>query len=308
MGSKCSKELYKQNEAANRAGPLDSNGGFMGRMNRIAKAVLREMNYGSVKVVGIPDVSETELLEGRFALVTGGSSGIGLEIAKRFAWSGCCVVITGTNETKLEKALSIIDSPKVKAFAMDITEVAALSGRLEESARLFPEQPCFDILVNSAGVALNKPFDKMDEKTFDKVMDTNLKGSFFMAQAMAEHMIRNKTRGNILNISSASALRPAKGPYEISKWGIKGMTLGLAEELIPYGIVVNALGPGPTATPMFDKDGASDLLHVPNPSGRLAHPVEIARLAQMMVSGACDLVVGDTLYATGGAGTICIDR
>lgn len=86
------------------------------------------------------------------------------------------------------------------------------------------------------------------------------------------------------------------------------MTLGLAETLISEGIIVNAIAPGPTATAMLGKNPNGSLAHVQNPSGRLSRPGEIANLAIMLISRYVDMIVGDTLYATGGAGTICIDR
>ena len=122
---------------------------------------------------------------------------------------------------------------------------------------------------------------------------------------MAKYMVRNKIKGHILNISSSSALRPAWSPYNISKWGVDGFTRGLADELIKYGIIVNAIGPGPTATPMLVNDTSEGgLYHPTNPSGRFLLPSEVAHLAVFMVSDYGNMIVGDTYYITGGAGTI----
>lgn len=123
-------------------------------------------------------------------------------------------------------------------------------------------------------------------------------------------MIKNKIRGHILNVSSASALRPAWTPYQISKWGIRGFTLGLADTLLPFGIVVNAIGPGPTATHMLDGivSEEGNLNSITCPAGRIATTEEIANLAVFMVSGMGDMIVGDTYYITGGSGIISLHK
>lgn len=281
----------------------------MGKIGRITKAIMREMNLRQPKAVEVPAVADKKLLSGHLALVTGGSSGIGLEIARRFAASGCKIVVSGSREKRVSDAVAALDSPNVKGLVIDVTDVAAMDDKISAAAELFPEMPGIDILVNSAGVSAGgEGFGSVEQEAWDKVLDTNLKGAYFMTQAASCHMIARRLRGHVLNVSSSSALRNAKTPYEISKWGMKGMTLGLAEELIVEGIVVNAIAPGPTATAMLGKDPAGSLAHVQNPSGRLAHPGEIANLALVLVSRYGDMIVGDTLYVTGGAGTICIDR
>lgn len=122
-------------------------------------------------------------------------------------------------------------------------------------------------------------------------------------------MIRNNVRGgHILNVSSSSALRPAWSPYEMSKWTIKGFIKGLADTLIPHGIIVNAIAPGQTATPMIGVDPNGDIDAPGIPIERYGSPQEIAHLATILVSSYGDLVVGDTLYATGGSGVISLHR
>lgn len=139
-------------------------------------------------------------------------------------------------------------------------------------------------------------------------MDTNVKGTFFVSQAVGNYMIENRIKGHILNISSSSALRPAWGPYQISKWAIRGFTLGLAEKLQPYGIVVNAIAPGQTATPMLGKDSRDDIYNDYALAGRYIMPEEVANLAVFMVSGMGNMIVGDSVYMTGGSGTITLEH
>lgn len=163
-----------------------------------------------------------------------------------------------------------------------------------------------DILVNSAGVVSHSDFFHMTEEEYDIIMNINARGTFFMSQAVGNFMIEKKTKGHILNVSSSSSLRPAWTPYQMSKWAVKGMTLGLADMLLPYGIIVNAIAPRPVATPMLGKYEGDSIYSASFPSGRFAMPEEIANLAVFMVSDMGDLIVGDTFYMTGGSGTISL--
>lgn len=189
----------------------------------------------------------------------------------------------------------------------NLNEVSSLRKKIDEASRAFSDTQ-IDILVNCAGFNPKKGFFDITEEDFDKTMDTNVKGTFFMCQAMAEYMIGNKVKGHILNLSSSSALRPAWSPYEMSKWTIKGLTVGLADSLIKHGIVVNAIAPGQTATPMLGVSADGDIDLPTSPIGRYATPDEIANLALILVSDMGNLIVGDTLYATGGSGVISLHR
>lgn len=125
-----------------------------------------------------------------------------------------------------------------------------------------------------------------------------------MTQAISKYMINNKIKGHILNLSSSSALRPAWTAYEMSKWGVRGFTLGAADTLSNYGITVNAVAPGPTATPMLNvKDGNNIAISL-NCVKRYAMPNKIASLAVYMCSDMENMIFGDTFYVTGGAGNI----
>ncbi len=158
-----------------------------------------------------------------------------------------------------------------------------------------------DILVNNAGV-FGAFFSHATEEEYDKVMDTNLKGVFFLSQLFGKYMKDNGIKGNILNVASSSSLRPAISAYTVSKWGIRGLTLGLARALIPFGITVNGIAPGPTATPMLIKNATEDISNSRYPTGRYALPEEIANCAVFLVSDMGRMIVGDIIYMTGGIG------
>lgn len=120
-------------------------------------------------------------------------------------------------------------------------------------------------------------------------------------------MKENNIKGNILNIASSSSLRPAASAYTLTKWGTRGLTLGLAKTLAPYGITVNGIAPGPTATPMLHREQGDNLAFHGNPLGRFALPEEIANMAVFLVSPMGRSVVGDIVYMTGGSGLVTFD-
>lgn len=271
----------------------------------IKKAVRR---FGKITPVYVP-VLEGNLLEGRAALITGGTSGIGFAIAESFLKNGASVVITGRSLKRvMEVCKSIEDKDscfkgKINGIEMDSKDVKSFEFSFENALSFCGGK--IDILVNNAGISKGS-FEALTEEDFDSVFDTNLKGAYFLSRIFAKYMKDKNIRGNILNVASSSSLRPAVSPYTLTKWGLRGFTLGLAKILSPYGIVVNAIAPGPTATPMLT-DCRDDLRLSTSPQGRYATAEEIANLATVLVSDMGRMVVGDTLYATGGAGLITFD-
>ena len=258
-------------------------------------------------------LSPNELLKGRAAFITGGTSGIGFHIARAFLNSGATVVITSRKEGNLNKAYAELN--KDGAFTAKLFGVVMNNANTNSFRHCFDEAlkkvsvdgNCnqIDILVNNAGI-IGGNMQNTTEEEFDTVLDTNLKGVFFLSKMVGSYFKDNKIQGNILNIASSSSLRPAISAYTISKWGIRGLTLGLAKALAPYGITVNGIAPGPTATPMLlnEKDKINNSR---NPIGRYALPEEIANMAVIFVSSMGRTVVGDILYMTGGAGITTFD-
>lgn len=280
----------------------------------------------SKKMVPIPQpVNVQKLLAGKIALITGGSGGIGFAMAKAFLDSGCKVIIAGTNEKKLwnccEKLMTECSDLSAECMensyagsmmggvcayiVLNVLDVKSMPDKVRCAAAKFPENR-IDILVNSAGLNGRANFERMTEEEYDNVMDVNAKGTYFMSQAVSQFMIEKKIKGHILNVASSSALRPASTPYCMSKWAVRGMTVGFADILLPYGIVVNAIAPGPVATPMLGKQDDDSIDNPDMVGGRYAMPSEIASLAVFMVSDMGNLIVGDTYYMTGGSGLITL--
>lgn len=257
-------------------------------------------------------VNQNNLLKNRCALITGGTSGIGLSIAEAFLKSGADVIITGRDEYKLNTTINklskissdsivcgyVLDSLKPETFDAIFNEILNDLHSLGRSK--------VDILVNNSGVNGPKmPYATIEE--YDIIMNTNLRGTYFMSQMVGLYFIRNKIKGNILNIASASSLRPADSPYTLSKWGIRGLTMGLAKSLGNYGITVNGIAPGPTATPMMRNDSKGNVALGRTMFGRYILPEEIANMAIVLTSDVGRSIMGDVIYMTGGAGNLTFD-
>lgn len=254
-------------------------------------------------------LAPSELLGNKRVLITGGTSGIGFATAKAMLRAGATVCITGRSEERLKEAvdkLSTEEGCKERIFSeqMDNTQISSFESHLTHIMALMGGE--VDILVNNAGT-LGGVFGSATEEEFNKVLDTNLKGVFFLSQLVAKRMKENHIEGNILNIASSSSMRPASSAYTLSKQAIKALTAGMAKSLIPYGIVVNGLAPGPTATPMLVNDHGENLFLKTNPLGRYATADEIANMAVILTSAMGRTIVGSIVYMTGGAGIITYD-
>ena len=245
-------------------------------------------------------------LKGKTALVTGSSSGIGRAIALRFAREGADVAVHYNREADEARAAAAeIEALGRRAVALganvgDVKEAQGLvAGAVEALGHL-------DILVNNAGVEIREPFLDVSEAHYDLVLDVNLKGAFFAAQAAARHMVERGEGGRIINVSSihedVAFLHYA--PYTASKGGMRMVTRTICQELAPHGITVNDIAPGAVATPINKRTlGDGDLLHELQgviPSGRLGEPDEIAGLAVFLASDEAAYITGSTYVIDGG--------
>lgn len=256
-----------------------------------------------ISAVNTP-VYNGSLLNGKVAWIVGGSGGIGSAIAKEFAANGCKVIISGTSEEKLKAICGEIGNDYSGYVKADVTKTDMLDSVIKSVVTVFGR---IDILVYSSGVHCKDSFGNVSEKTWNNVMDINLKGMYFVCQAVAGYMIKEDIKGHILTVGSASCAKPGWTPYEISKNAVRALTLGFADMLIKHGIVVNSIAPGPVATPMLGTTN-DNITWDGNPSGRMCTAEEIANIALMMVSSMGDMIVGDTYFVSGGSGTICLDR
>lgn len=260
----------------------------------------------------ITQLAQNQLLTGRVALITGGTSGIGYAIADAMlSANAAAVIITGRDEQRCKEAADKLilvhadRADRVFFMPMDMCRVDTF----EQCFRAMQEKLGglkISILVNNAGVQGGR-WGSTTEADFDRVMDTNYKGVFFLSQLVASYMVEHEIQGNILNVASSSSLRPTNSAYSLSKACIKELTVGMAKFMIRHNIVGNGIAPGPTATPMMNVQSSDFLDHPTNPSGRYATPEEIANMAVVLTSDMCRMVVGDILYMTGGSGITTYD-
>lgn len=275
--------------------------GVSSKIRRLIDYYFEKKNEKNIISINIPQNKE-EMLKDKIAFIVGGTGGIGMAIAETFIVAGAKVIISGTHEEKVQQSVEKLGI-NAKGIQVDLKNVSQFEKKVMRAIEQFPEKR-LDILVNAAGVHGNQCFGEVSEETWDSVLDVNLKGMFFMTQAVGNYMKNNNIKGHILNVSSAAALKPGYTPYEISKSGVKSLTLGVAAELIQYGIIVNAIAPGPVATEMLGRKEGDTLYTDCVPAMRFATPSEIAQLAVIMASDMCNLVIGDTFYISGGSGTI----
>jgi 3-oxoacyl-[acyl-carrier protein] reductase len=242
------------------------------------------------------------LLDGKVALVTGGSRGLGQAIARMFAKEGARIAFTYARDEDGSRA-TVEGCPRpedVRAFRVSVLDVAATEAMVAGIER---EWGSIDVLVNNAGVSQNMPLALMEEEDWDRVMDINVKGTFLTSKAVLRGMIRRK-RGVVLNIGSLVGVRMIEAPihYCASKAAVKGLTEALAKEVARYGIRVNCLAPGlledGIGRNLPDHRLADYLKHCA--LGRLGALDEVARFASFLVSDSNGYMSGETVVIDGG--------
>jgi glucose 1-dehydrogenase len=246
-------------------------------------------------------------LEGKVALVTGSSGGIGQAIAVHLAEQGADVVIDYRSHPEgAEETLSKVEAAGSKGLTVkaDLSVISDIRQLIDQGIQYFGK---LDILVNNAGIdGRNADFWNLTEADYDAVIDLNLKGTFFTTQAIVQHFIETKRTGKIINISSTheEIAFPHFTHYCASKGGVKMMMRNLAVELGPLGITINNVAPGAIETPINSK-----LLNDPEklgallkniPLGRLGKPQDIAPIVAFLASADADYITGATLYVDGG--------
>ena len=239
-------------------------------------------------------------LNDKIALVTGGSSGMGLATAELFVAEGALVYITGRRQEPLDAATSRVGDRlrSVVADASNLTDIERLFATIaSESGRL-------DVLFASAGVGnLNEPLAEVTSDSFDQLIGLNVRGTLFTAQKAAELMTGG---GSIILNGSAAAEKamPGSSVYAASKGALKAFARVWSAELAPRGIRVNVLHPGPTDTPALEgrPQDARDYLASLTTIGRLAQPSEIASAALFLAGADASFVAGTELFVTGGMG------
>lgn len=248
--------------------------------------------------------ANTFRLDGRLALVTGSSAGIGFALARALAEAGACVVLNGRDAAKLEKAGALLraDGFAIHTRCFDVTQAATVQSAIKDiEASIGP----IEILVNNAGMQLRGPLEGFAVEDWHRLMRTNLDSVFLVGQAVACKMIP-RGRGKIINICSVQSEigRPNIAPYMASKGAVKMLTKGMAIDWGPHGLQVNGLGPGYFKTELTEKLVAdktfSAWLTGRTPSRRWGEVAELGGAAVFLASDASNFVNGHVLYVDGG--------
>ena len=240
------------------------------------------------------------MLKGKTAVVTGGSRGIGKAICLKFAENGADIAfLYAGNTVKAEETLKELEKlgVKAKAYQCDVADADAVAAVVKEIVKDFGG---IHILVNNAGIAKDKLVPMMKAADFDAVVDTNLKGTFYMIKGVYPLFLKQKG-GKIINISSVSGLmgNPGQANYSASKAGVVGLTKSVAKELAGRGICCNAIAPGFITTEMtenLENNALKDAI----PMKRFGDAEEVAKLALFLASEHSDYITGEIIRIDGG--------
>jgi 3-oxoacyl-[acyl-carrier protein] reductase len=247
-------------------------------------------------------MSEAKPLAGKVALVTGGTRGIGLAVARSLADDGASVVVSGRDPARLESAAKELESTGASALA-----VAADAAKREDADRLVEAAKerfgRIDVLVNNAGITRDQLLVRMKDDDWDQVLDTNLRGVFLMTRAAGKVMMRQKG-GRIINISSTAGAmgNPGQVNYSAAKAGVIGLTKAAARELAHWNILVNAVAPGLIETDMTAAIPAEarEALMQQVPLKRIGTAKDVAEVVRFLAGEGSEYITGQVIHVNGG--------
>ncbi|ALE95643.1 SDR family oxidoreductase [Serratia marcescens] len=246
-------------------------------------------------------------LQGKYALITGGTSGIGLETARQFIAEGATVAITGRSQSALDAAGQALAGNAL----LLLSDAGDIPPQRELTQRLGQQWPRLDVLYINAGDVTHRPLQEWDEQSYQRLMDINLKGPFFLIQALLP-LLANPSSVILCGSVSAHIGLPQSSAYAASKAGLLSLARTLSGELHARGIRLNGLSPGPTETPALGKLGLAeaderalrDDIRALVPIGRMGSALELAKAAVFLAADESAFMVGAELQMDGGVGNL----
>lgn len=244
------------------------------------------------------------MLDGKITIVTGGTRGIGYETVKLFAQNKSTVILLGSRQETVDKALESLKSEgitNVEGYYPDLSNFEEIENFVNKINEKYGH---IDILINNAGISASKPIDSTTPEEFDRIIDLNVNATFYMTKAVVPIM-KKQHNGVILNTSSMVSIygQPSGVGYPASKFAVNGLTKSLARELGAYNIRVNAVAPGITNTDMVSnlpKEVIEPLIKT-IPLGRIGEPIDIANAFLYLASDMASYVTGNILSVDGAA-------
>lgn len=243
-------------------------------------------------------------LEGRIALITGSSQGIGFALARGLAEHGATVIINGRDRSKVDAAVTLLEDEGHTVFAtvFDVTDAEGVRAAIDV---IEEEIGALDILVNNAEMQHRAPLEDFPIEKWRQLLETNISSAFYAGQAAASHMIP-RGRGKIINIASVQSelARPSIAPYTATKGAIRNLTRGMATDWARHGLQINAIAPGYFKTPLnqalVDNPEFTAWLEKRTPAGRWGEVEELVGAAVFLSSDASTFVNGQVLHVDGG--------
>lgn len=266
---------------------------------RYIRNFVNYMRSGGAVYAVVQQIAYDRMLEGKTAVITGGTSGIGFAIAQKFLRLGASVCIIGRNEEKLAQTVNETACSKDSFFpyVWDLKDVADAQMHIATIEKILGT---IDIWVNNAGIYIGKT-DNYSEEEWDAVMDTDCRSLYFVMEAVTERM--QGTCGatkKIINITSNRGVFADRGPYGAAKVAAISLTQGFAKKFATRGIIINSIAPGITASNINRIDPSGNIYVDEPPNYRVALPQEIAELAAFLASNAANHIVGQNIVCDGG--------
>lgn len=239
--------------------------------------------------------SPSQKLKGKKIIITGGGRGLGFAMAKKFVEEGAEVLISGRNEQTLEKSASTLHC---KHLQLDVNDTDSFDRFIDDADKLLGGANC---LVNNAGVSLHETdYSKVTPDTFDRQINTNLRGGFFLTQKFIQLLKNRNEKGTILFTSSETGETVDERPYGWTKAAINSMVQGLAYKLAKEGFRINAVAPGITASDMTGLKADGNIYYTGNIIDRVYMPEEVAETACFLLSDASGCLNGQILVCNNG--------